>query len=155
MAYAAPAPASAPAATAAPAPSKGRRILFGLLGLAMLIVGLVKIADGMGWTSSRSGRSSYSSSSTYTPNAISDSWLTGTWVPATSTTCATFVRFNADHTLSDNGGNGGSWSLTGYGTQTGTLTMSVTGIAPTSGSATRVGSDTVMLGNQTWRRGAC
>ena len=103
------------------------------------------------------GRSGSASSSGYDDGAINESWLTGTWTPETGPRCATWVRFNPDHTLTDESGGRGSWRLQPRGDVSGSgdLTLTMGDLPPRTGRASRFGPDQLSLGGSHYRRVSC
>lgn len=166
----APPPYAGQAAPAPPPPGRAPipRAVFIIIGLLGIGLGVWKILDAFHVFSPRHSSSSTYSGSTPAPSfpsstssaslsgsGIDEAWLVGTWTPASGTRCATWVRFNSDHTLTDEHGISGSWSLYTAGVTTGDLTMTVSGRPTVHGNASRLEQDLLSLGRQYWRRAAC
>lgn len=162
-AWAAAPPAPVPAAGTNPALKIGILVF----ALASIGFGIWKILDAFHVFN---GHSSYSSSYApgYTPpastgssttslsgGAISDSWIEDTWTPENGVRCATWVRFNSDHTLIDEHGGTGSWYLSAYNSPSGELTMTIGSQPQIHGTALRLDQDMMRIGTQTWRRASC
>jgi len=147
-----------------PAPARGMtpgvRALVVVAALLSIGFGVWKILDAFHVFGGRhsSYSSTYSGSSSLSPptaGVIDDYWLQGTWTSESGVRCATWVRFNADHTLIDESGGTGTWQLRTWGTTTGDLTMTLAGRAPVHGNASRLGQDLAALGNRNYRRASC
>jgi hypothetical protein len=140
-----------------------RRVLIIVVALIAMALGLAQVLKGLGMISEGSSASSSPATSSYTSSpsgpssaaGISDARLLGTWTPQDAAPCATWVRFNADHTLTDNIGATGTWRLDSYGVPTGSLTMTINGAAPTVVSITAHGQDMLAAGNRYWQRASC
>jgi hypothetical protein len=100
--------------------------------------------------------SAYPSAGT-TPAAAE--WVIGQWGPVSSAPCTSWMRLSADHTLSDNAGATGTWSLTLGSGGADTLVISVTGQAPNSGPVVRGAGNTMVMGTAprtiTWQQEQC
>jgi hypothetical protein len=86
-------------------------------------------------------------------------WVIGQWGPVSSPPCTSWMRLSADHTLSDNAGATGTWSLTPGSGGADTLVVSVTGQAPNSGPVVRGAGNTMVMGTAprtiTWQQEQC
>lgn len=139
--------ASPPAASSS---GSSRRVIFVIAGVALFLFGLYQMLTSLGVIGGRS--SSYSSDD----GAINESWLIGTWTPETGPRCATWVRFNPDHTLTDESGGRGTWRLQTSGQVSGDLTMTSGDLPPRTGTASRFGPDQLRLGSSRhYRRVTC
>lgn len=142
-----------------PAPARsalsGQRIFLIIAGLILFCLGLYKLLDGLGVLS---GRDSGSASASPSANSggINEQWLVGTWTPSDRARCATWVRFNADHTLLDESGATGTWQLGAYGVATGRLTLTIGSLPPRTVEASRSGQDVLGFpGPRYWNRATC
>jgi hypothetical protein len=150
-------PAWAPPPGPPPGQTKIPRIVFIIIGVIAIGFGVWKILDAFHVFSGAS-HSSYSGSASgtgSTVHGIDELWLQGTWTPDSGTRCATWVRFNPDHTLTDEHGNAGTWSLYAVGTTTGDLTMTLGGRPPIHNNASRLEQDLLSVGRRYWRRASC
>ncbi|MBW8777528.1 MAG: hypothetical protein JF596_21815 [Stenotrophomonas sp.] len=156
------APAAPPQAAWAPpppAPGSGRnpalRIVFILIGLVGIGLGVWKILDAFHvFGGSQSSYSSSSSTSAPHFPQIDEQWLIGTWTPVSGARCATWMRFNADHTFTDEHGNSGTWNLRTLG-YTGTIWIT-TGNQPAAGvNAVRTDQGLLEINMANWARASC
>jgi hypothetical protein len=125
----------------------------------MIIVGLVRMSDGLrGMFGSSRSSSSYSSGygGSSDGSLADDGWLPGKWTTSAGggTYCQTWIRFNADHSLSDNAGTTGTWSIDGgSGVYSLAMTTPGTGRRVTaishSGDSMTMGSGATSI---TWQR---
>ena len=126
-----------------------------IAGVALFLFGLYQMLTGLGVIGGRSGGGSSSSYSS-DDGAINESWLIGTWTSEAGPRCATWVRFNPDHTLSDEGGGRGTWRLQTSGQVSGDLTLTIGDLPPRTGTASRFGPDQLRLGgSRHYRRASC
>src|SRR5205085_1310478 len=73
-----------------------------------------------------------------------------------STRCASWVRFNSDHTLVDEMGTTGTWQLRSYGLTTGSLTLTLGNLPPRTTDASRSSEDVLGFpGPRYWNRATC
>ena len=141
-----------------PAPARsamsGQRIILIIAGLTVFCFGLYKLLDGLGVFS---GRDSGSASSSPSANSgINEQWLMGTWTPSDRARCATWVRFDPDHTLVDESGGRGTWQLSSYGVATGRLTLTMGSLPPRTMEASRSAQDVLGFpGPRYWNRATC
>lgn len=94
--------------------------------------------------------------------AADERWLAGQWATTSGDHCATWIRFNADHTFSDNVANSGTWSLSGNGRREGfpvyMLTMNSVATGTHTGEVMHNGVLMIMgsgAGSVFWQRVTC
>lgn len=128
-----------------------------IASVALFLFGLYQMLTSLGVIGGRSGGAS-SSSYASDDGAINEPWLIGTWTSEAGPRCATWVRFNPDHTLSDEGSGRGTWRLQPRGDVSGSgdLTLTMGELPPRTGTAYRFGPDQLRLGSSRhYRRASC
>lgn len=146
---------SAPTASP-PGRSPALRILIILFALASIGFGVWKILDAFHVFNGRGSSYSGTTSTGAEPRApIDEYWLQGTWTLARGARCATWVRFNSDHTMTDEHGGTGTWALRTWGAWLGDLTITIGGRTPSHVNAGRRAQDVLEINAQTWNRATC
>ena len=127
------------------------------------LAGVAPTTPGTGTATTSAGAYPPASSSpTYpstTASPAGSEWVIGQWGPVGSPPCSSWIRLSPDHTITDNAGSRGTWSLTPGYAGADTLVMTVAGQAPNSGPVARGAGNTMVMGTAprtvTWQQEQC